>query len=99
MLRDRADLEAHVAALEKEIATKEEELRQKRLNERKKGKGKAADLVGGDMGEEDWTINERGEASRNGSFHAGQSQSGRVQLTRVGSMRLTGHQRRGIADV
>ncbi|POY76868.1 hypothetical protein BMF94_0120 [Rhodotorula taiwanensis] len=59
--RMRTDLEARVAALENEIATKEEELRQKRLNERKKGKGKAADLVGGDMGEEDWTINERGE--------------------------------------
>lgn len=66
--RTRADLEARVAALENEIATKEEELRQKRLNERKKGKGKAADLVGGDMGEEDWTINERGEVSCRRNF-------------------------------
>ncbi|GAA5880512.1 hypothetical protein JCM3774_000633 [Rhodotorula dairenensis] len=63
--RLRQALEQEVAALEREIAQKEEALRQARHDERRradKGKGKALDLVAGDLGaEEDWTINERGE--------------------------------------
>ncbi|BGP23623.1 uri1, prefoldin-like chaperone [Rhodotorula toruloides] len=52
------DLEARIASLQEEIATEEEELRKKREGERKNGK---AGLAGADMGDEDWTINERGE--------------------------------------
>ncbi|GAA6020022.1 hypothetical protein JCM8202_004957 [Rhodotorula sphaerocarpa] len=57
------ELEAEIAALERDIATKEDELKQKRQEDRRngKGKGKAIDMSGGDMGEQDWTINERGE--------------------------------------
>lgn len=59
-------LEQEVAALERDIAQQEEQLRQARHDERHnregKGKGKALDLVAGDLGdEEDWTVNERGE--------------------------------------
>lgn len=65
----RAALENEVAALKLEIAQKEEQLSQQRRQEHSqaapsKGKGKAPldlDLVAGELGQEDWTINERGE--------------------------------------
>lgn len=55
------DLEAKAASLRKEIAEKEAELSKKREEERKKGE---AGLAGADLGDEDWTINERGEVRR-----------------------------------
>ncbi|GAA5961414.1 hypothetical protein JCM8115_003440 [Rhodotorula mucilaginosa] len=63
-------LEKEVAALKLEIAQKEEQLSQQRRQENgqatgaRGGKGKAPldlDLVSGELGQEDWTINERGE--------------------------------------
>ena len=65
-----AALEKEVAALKLEIAQKEEQLSQQRRQENgqatgaRGGKGKAPldlDLVSGELGQEDWTINERGE--------------------------------------
>ncbi|BGP30943.1 uri1, prefoldin-like chaperone [Rhodotorula toruloides] len=56
--RLQRDLEAKAAALRQEIDAKEGELSKKREKERKNGE---AGLAGADMGDEDWTINERGE--------------------------------------
>ncbi|BGO90478.1 hypothetical protein NBRC10512_006744 [Rhodotorula toruloides] len=56
--RLQKDLEAKATALQQEISAKEEELSKKREEERKNGE---AGLAGADMGDEDWTINERGE--------------------------------------
>lgn len=69
-----AALETEAGALKLEIAQKEEQLLQQRRQENNqaagakgkgKGKGKASpldlDLVSGELGQEDWTINERGE--------------------------------------
>ncbi|GAA5945557.1 hypothetical protein JCM3775_002630 [Rhodotorula graminis] len=54
------DLEAQVVTLTREIEAAEADLRKKRDDERKLGKG-AASAGTADLGDEDWTINAQGE--------------------------------------
>ncbi|GAA6027933.1 hypothetical protein JCM8097_001788 [Rhodosporidiobolus ruineniae] len=61
--RLQADLENRAAALEKEIAEKERQLKEKREQERikKEQQGAEAATAAGELGDEDWSVNERGE--------------------------------------
>lgn len=61
-----SELNTRIPALEKEIVEKEQELKAKREEERKMAalEGKLDELAlaqGGEMGDEDWSVNEKGE--------------------------------------